>query len=100
MPMRNFLPFRRLSLAASVPWFASSICFSKITNNLQTIAGHAGHAARVAHELHFVHAAFAQNLGANAVAAQIHAAAFRAMAGTGGAVKLGHQLLGAFAAIE
>src|SRR5512133_784883 len=102
MPMRNFLPFKRLSLAASAPWFASSIwsLLCNIANNFQTVAGHAGHAARVAHELHFVHAAFTQNLGTNAVAAQVHAAAFRAMAGACRAVKLGQQLLGALAAIE
>ena len=45
-----------------------------------------------------MHATFTKDLGTHAIGAQVHTVAVRAMAGAGGAVKLGQQLGGAFAA--
>ena len=47
-----------------------------------------------------MHPALAQDLRANAVGAQVHAAAFRRLRRAGCAFKLGQQLSSAFAAIE
>lgn len=47
-----------------------------------------------------MHAAVAQDLRANAVGAQVHAAALGCLGRAGGTFKLGQQLRGAFAAVE
>ena len=47
-----------------------------------------------------MNAAFAQDLCAHAVGAQVHAATLGAMAGTGRAFKLRQQLRGRLAAVE
>ena len=47
-----------------------------------------------------VHAAFAQNLRAHAVSAQVHAAALRGLGRAGRALKLGQHLRRTFTAVE
>src|ERR1700759_4908469 len=85
MPMRSPLP----SSSTSAPLFACCIrrpavglggsllvVLGDVAGDLEAVARrHAGHATRRAQEIPLVHAAFAQDLRADAVAAQIHAAA-------------------------
>ena len=68
-------------------------CTGNKACNLQAVACHAGHAARFAQQHHAVHADLTQYLRANAVGAQVHAAALGGLGGCGQAVKLRDQLL-------
>src|SRR3954452_669423 len=77
MPMARSLPSRRSALPLSAPnmdfLFLLSVRPGRVARDLQAVAGHAGQAPRRAHEVHLLHAAFAQDLHAHAVGAQVHA---------------------------
>ena len=60
--------------------------------DFEAIAGHARQPARPAQQRHPMHAAVAQDLRADTVAAQVHAAAHRRMRGACGAFELREQL--------
>src|SRR6185369_2680416 len=105
MPMYRPLPSRFAALPFSAPNIAlvlSGCLFvgRDVTGNLQAIPRHAGHAARIAQEVHAMHAAFAQDLGAHAVGAQVQPPALGGMRRPGLALELSQQLLCVLAAVE
>src|SRR5215208_6233887 len=105
MPMYSPLPSSLAALPFSAPNIALVLSWSflsrgDVTGDLQAIPCHTGHAARIAHEVHAVHSAFAQDLRAHSISAQVQPAAFGRVRCPGLAFELCQQLLRVLAAIE
>src|SRR5574337_1009798 len=84
MPMCSLLPSSFSPVPCSAPNISIDslrLLLGDVARDLQAVAHHAGHAPRLAHELHAYHAHLAQDLRADAVGAQIHAAALGRLGG-------------------